>query len=139
MAKFGEILRHDTDNLEALSYNIIHNLVKYLDANQGGFFIINDDDPKDKHFDMTTCYAYERKKFADRRVNWGEGLIGTCAIEKETIYLEEIPETYVNITSGLGKATPNAILVVPIKLNEDIYGVLELASFKKMQKYAIHV
>ncbi len=33
MAKFAEILRKNNDNLEEFSYNIISNLVKYIDAN----------------------------------------------------------------------------------------------------------
>lgn len=137
LAKFGEILRNDNDNIEVLSFNIINSLVKYIDANQGSFFIIHDHDEADKHFEMTACYAYDRKKFADRRIEWGEGLIGTCALEKETIYMTDVPETYVRITSGLGKATPRGLLIVPLVINDEVHGVIELASFKKFEKYQI--
>jgi hypothetical protein len=61
LAKFGDILRKDTDNLEELSYNLISKLVKYIDANQGAFFIIEDEDQADVHVRMTACYAYERR------------------------------------------------------------------------------
>jgi len=137
LAKFGEILRSDNDNIEELSYQVISNLVKYIDANQGGFYIIEDQDPGDMHFLQTACYAYERRKYADQRVEWGEGLVGTCVLESETIYLKKVPDSYLNITSGLGKANPRCLLLVPLKVREEIHGVLEIASFNFFEKYQI--
>ncbi len=137
MAKFGEILRSDNDNMEELSYQVISNLVKYIGANQGGFYLLEDSDPNDKHFTQTACYAYERRKFADQRVEWGEGIVGTCVLEGQTIFLKKVPDSYLNITSGLGKANPKCLLVVPLKVREEIHGVLEIASFNIFDKYQI--
>lgn len=137
LAKFGEILRRDNENMEKLSYNIISNLVNYLGANQGGFFIIEDQDENDIHFQLTGMYAYERKKYADKRVNWGEGLIGSAALERQTIYLTDVPDNYLHITSGLGKANPRSLLIVPLIVNEEIHGVIELAAFEAFEDYKI--
>src|SRR5690606_14633249 len=62
---------------------------------------------------------------------------GTVWQEGELTYLTDIPEDYVQITSGLGKANPRSILVVPLKLNEDVLGVIEIASFKEYEAYQI--
>lgn len=134
-AFFADIMRKNTDDLEEFSYNIISQLVKYMGANQGGFFILEDENKEDIHFQLKACYAYERRKFANKRIEWGEGLIGTCALEMEPIYMTDIPEDYIEITSGLGHATPRSIIMVPLKLNDTLQGVIEIASFKTYQKY----
>lgn len=138
IAKFSEILRQDNDNIEELSYNVVVNLVRYTDSNQGGFYILDDNNQSNKYFEQTACYAYDRKKFSDRTVEWGEGLIGTCAQEKQTIYMTDVPDSYLNITSGLGKANPKSLLLVPLMINEEVHGVLELASFIPFEKYKIN-
>ncbi len=135
-AKFGEILRNQSD-LSKFGDDIITNLVKYLDANQGGLFLLNNDDKANPYLSLISCYAYDRKKFLEKRINVGEGMIGQCVLEKETIYLLDIPKNYIQITSGLGDAPPTSVLIVPLKINEEIHGVMELASFHKFEKYQI--
>jgi len=137
LAKFGEILRSDNDNIEQLSNNIIGNLVKYVDANQGGFYLLDDSDPGDKYYKLTSCYAYERRKFADKRVELNEGLVGACTLEKETILLTKLPDSYLNITSGLGYTNPKCLLIVPLKFNEEILGAIEIASFNIFEKFQV--
>lgn len=137
LAKFSDILRKDNDNIEELSYNIISELVNYLGANQGGFYTLNDQNNNDLHFEMTACYAYERKKYSEKRIEWGEGMIGSAALEKQTVHMTDIPESYLDITSGLGKANPKSLLIVPLIVNEELHGILEVASFINFEKYQI--
>lgn len=138
LANFGEILRRSTENMEEFSYNIISNLVKYLGANQGGFFLVETDNKSVKYFDLQASYAFDRKKFSEKKIDWGEGLIGTCAIEKQSIYMTDIPDSYLSITSGLGKANPRNLLIVPVLVQDEVLGIIELATFKKFQDFEIH-
>ena len=136
VAKFSDILRKNTDELNELSYNIISNLVKYTNSNQGGIYIINDNDKDNLFIDMKASYAFDRRKFITKRIEIGEGLVGRCYQEKEKIYLTEIPNDYMKITSGLGEDSPRSLLIVPLIYNDVIYGLVEIASF---DEYPAHV
>jgi len=137
LAKFAEILRQNNDNIEQLSYNILFNIIEYTGANVGGFFILNDNNIQDKHFELIACFAYDRRKFLEKRINWGEGLVGTCALDMETIILTDIPDKYLNVSSGMGGTNPRCVLIVPLLINDQIQGVIELASFKIFEKFEI--
>jgi PAS domain S-box-containing protein len=139
LAQVGEILRSSATNSTELYDNIIKFVVKYTKSNQGGLFILNEDDEQDKHLELVACYAFERKKYLTRKVDIGDGLVGQCFVEGERIYLLEVPQEYISITSGLGGANPNSLLIVPMKVNDRIYGVLELASFNKFDDYEIEL
>jgi PAS domain S-box-containing protein len=137
MAKFGEILRKQNDNIGNLSDIILSNLVKYMDANQGGLYIVNDENESDPFLEMAACYAWDKKKYIEQKVYPGDGLTGQAWVEKATIYLTDIPENYISITSGLGEANPTCILIVPLKINDEIYGLIEIASFTTFAPYQI--
>ena len=137
LAKFSEILRMQTNDLTQLSDEIIAHLVKYLNANQGGIFLYNDENYADVHLELSSSFAYNRKKYINKRVEVGEGLVGTCVLEKQTIFMTDIPEHYIEISSGLGDASPRSLLLVPLKTQEGIFGVIELASFYVFQVYEI--
>jgi len=137
LAKFAEILRQNNDNIEQLSYSILINLIEYTNSNVGGFFVLNDNDDQDKYFELIACFAYDRRKFMDKRINWGEGLVGTAALDMETIFLTDVPEKYINITSGMGGTKPRSVLIVPLISNDQVQGVIELASFKVFEIFEI--
>ena len=139
LAQFGEILRRHTENINLLSKDIISSLIKYLNANQGGIFILNDADEKDVYLELIAAYAYNREKFFDKRINLGEGLLGGVAVEKYTIYLTDLPEEYIDIESGLGDANPKSLLIVPLKLEDEVLGVIEIASFNEFKQYEIEL
>lgn len=137
LAKFADILQSRNDNLIDLSDSIISNLVKYMNANQGALFLINDDDPQSVFIELVACYAYNRKKYLNKRIEMGEGVTGQCILERDTIYMSDVPDDYLRITSGLGEALPRNLLIVPLKLNEDIFGVVEIASFQTIEPYQV--
>ncbi len=135
MAKFSEILRSDTQNLQELSNQIIGNLVKYVGANQGGLFMEQEEVSGEKYLELMAAYAYEKQKFLEKKVYAGQGLLGQCILEKDSIYHTTVPENYVRITSGLGYAPPRNLIIIPLKVKDMVYGAVELASFQKLEAH----
>ncbi|MGM0580070.1 MAG: GAF domain-containing protein [Bacteroidota bacterium] len=128
-AEFGDILRKHNKNISELSDHVITYMVNYLSANQGSIFIVGEDENGEEALHLTATYAYDRKKFLEKTIQPGQGLVGQAYLEKQSIYMKELPDNYVSITSGLGKATPNSIFIVPLIANETVYGVIEIGTF----------
>ncbi len=82
LADFGDILRHNSENMEMLSSNVMRRLIDYLGVNQGAMYILNEQDTANPYFEMKSAVAYNREKYL--KVNFGvtEGLVGRCAFEK---------------------------------------------------------
>lgn len=136
LARFGEILRTNNSDIGKLSDEIVGNLVKYLRANQGALYIIDDvDRDEEVTMSMKACYAWDKKKFINQKIHRGEGLAGQTWQEGEMVYITDIPANYIRITSGLGDANPTAILIVPLKVNDQIFGVVEIASFNEFKDF----
>lgn len=137
LAQIGDILRKEHQEAAELYINIIRFVVKYLDANQGGLFLVNDEDPDNPTLELKACYAYERQKYLKKTVMPGEGLVGQAYVEQAPIFLTEVPDSYVQITSGLGDANPSCILISPLKVNEEVSGIIEIASFKVLEDFEL--
>lgn len=131
VAEIGEILR-EHDDLEQMGDAVIAYVTNKIDAIQGAFYVVNDDDKDDVFIEMQACYAYHKKKYHSASFRFAEGLVGQAAIEQDTLLRTEIPDDYVTITSGLlGDQKPSCILIVPLITNEQVYGVLEFAGFER--------
>ncbi|RAW03449.1 GAF domain-containing protein [Pseudochryseolinea flava] len=132
LAQFREIMGAHT-SIKPMCEELIGKLIRYLGANQGGIFVEN----QTQELEMVACYAYERKKYLNKIILPGEGLLGQCFLERQRIYITKIPDNYINITSGLGSSNPKSILIVPLKLKDEIVGVLEIASFNPFPAYRL--
>ncbi len=137
LTDFNELLRQNADNIDRLTLSIVRHITTFLNANQAGLFLINDTDSNDIHLELIATYAYDHERKKTKKIYLGEGLVGTCAVEKSTVYLEDIPEGYLSINSGLGGASPRSLLIVPLKVEDQIFGVIEIASFNKFKKHEI--
>jgi PAS domain S-box-containing protein len=134
LAKFGELLRRK-GSLQEVFDNVLKELVRYMKVNQGGLFITTNDGTADTYMEMLSCYAWGKKKFFNKKIYPGEGMIGEAWLEKEIVYLKEVPSDYILIRSGLGEALPRAVIIVPLKTNNEILGIIELASFNEIEAH----
>jgi methyl-accepting chemotaxis protein len=137
LARIGEIMRQHANSLDQLCDNVIMEIIKYMKANQGAIFMTEEKGSKNEHLKLMACRAWERKKYLEKTIKLGQGLVGQAAIEKQTIFLTRVPENYITISSGLGEANPGCILIVPLKFEDEVVGIIELAAFKKFADYEI--
>lgn len=135
IAKFGTLLRTHGNSAEIYDI-VISELVKYMEVNQGGLYLVKEEN-SEQYIELAGCYAFDRKKYLHQKVKIGEGLIGQAYLEKLPTYMEDLPDNYVNIRSGLGDAAPGAIIIMPLLHNENVEGILEMASFKPPESYQV--
>lgn len=62
----------------------------------------------------------------------GDGLNGQAVKDKRIICIDDIPEGYVKVISGLGEGSPKLLYFLPLIHNSEVIGLIELASFKKL-------
>ena len=137
IAQFAEILRSERENVRELSFLVIQKLITYLNIEMGTIFLTTEDNEDEKRLKTIAAYAYDRRKYIDKSFSFGEGLPGTCALEKEKIYINEVPEEFSDIISGVGQTKPRYVLLVPLKIEEEIFGIIELASFRGLEEHEL--
>jgi len=135
-ANFNKIIREHSD-LNRLADAVLKELIETLGANQGGLFILSDKDKSKPKFELLASYAYDRRRYHQKEIYIGEGLIGMAAIEKSPIYLTDIPDSYVELTSGLGSTMPRCLLIIPLLQDDNILGIIELAALVEFEEYKI--
>lgn len=101
---------------------------KQLEAGQGAIYRVQEDDGK-RFLELKSGYALSIGESTVLRYEFGEGLIGQAAVSGRTLYIDDVPNGYIKIISGLGSASPKYLLIVPVKKQDQVKGVIELASF----------
>lgn len=137
LAEFGELLRQNNEDLELISRKLLASLVKYVNLNQGQLYVVEEEADGEQYLQLLATYAWDRQKFTENKILKGEGLAGQAWIEQQTVFITDVPENFVKITSGLGEACPNSITVIPLKNNEEVFGILEVAGFKVLEDFEI--
>lgn len=138
LAQFADLLRkYDSDTAE-LSKALVRKLVSYMGANQGAVYISEKPEgAEDVVLVQKGLYAWNKEKLAQKVIPKGVGIVGQCFAEKDKILMTEIPNSYVSITSGLGKSNPSCILCIPLLVGDECYGVFELASFQVFMDHQV--
>jgi HAMP domain-containing protein/signal transduction histidine kinase/CheY-like chemotaxis protein len=129
LAKFTQMLQGQKD-LSAVTHRILSELAQVVNAQKGMFYILEQDDNfKNRKLKLFAAYAFGDETKTQREFALGEGLVGQCALEKERILLTNVPRNYIKIGSGLGKASPVNLIVLPVLFENEIKAVVELATF----------
>src|SRR5690606_13069335 len=125
LAKFSRMLQGQK-HLHTVGKLILSELSPVVGAQQAIFYVVEssrDESHEERHrLKLLASYAFTRDW--DHSMEWGEGLIGQCAIEKKKIVLTEVPQNYIKISSGLGQMGAPCVMVLPILFEGQIKGVI---------------
>jgi putative methionine-R-sulfoxide reductase with GAF domain len=121
------------ENLTQFSQYILSSLAREKEISQGVFFITEKVNGNTV-LKFLSGYAYKDPGSIDQYLEFGEGFPGQVAKDGKLININDIPEGYMSIESGLGKSSPNSLIIFPIKHNDDVLAVIELASFHEFTR-----
>jgi signal transduction histidine kinase/CheY-like chemotaxis protein/HAMP domain-containing protein len=128
LAKFTQMLQGQKE-LNSVTKKILSELATVVTAQHGLFYILQEDEQfMDSKLNLIASYAYIRRKNSPTQYAMGEGLIGQVALEKERMLLTNVPKDYIRITSGLGDAKPQNVIILPVLFEDQLKAVIELAS-----------
>jgi HAMP domain-containing protein/signal transduction histidine kinase/DNA-binding response OmpR family regulator len=130
LARFTRMLQGQRDLL-TVADQVLSELAAVINVQHGSFFMSEAGEDQELMLQLFASYAYKERKSVSNQFKLGEGLVGQSARERKRILVSDVPADYVRINSSLGEATPLNIVVVPIAFEEEIKGVLELASFQR--------
>ncbi len=140
IAEFSHILRNNNNfELAKTTNTFISYLIKYIKAQQGAVFVINNEKPVNKFLELMASYAYNATQFEQKKRSMEDGFLGECIRRKKNIKINDIPETYTQITSGLGQTIPRNILLVPIIFKDIVYGVVEISTLEILEDFKIEL
>lgn len=126
----NEIINKLLEDTNSDYEKIISNICKEFNYVQALAYKLNENNK----FTSVAKYAYfsdtEPLSFVE-----GQGLLGQSVKNKKQFVLEDIPDDYIIILSGLGNGKPEQILMQPIIINDKVIGVLEFATFNKFSQF----
>jgi ligand-binding sensor domain-containing protein len=133
---FSDIISKNKDSISGLSQIFIKELVNYVEAQQGGIFLLNDDDENAPVLELVASYAYGTERINQQFLP-GEGYIGTCFNSKQFLEIDNVTDKYTELKSGLGAEYLKHLLFAPMKINDQCIGVVEIGSFRKIRGYRV--
>jgi hypothetical protein len=131
LARIAGLMQGHRDLLE-LARLILGELTPLASAQYGAIYLATDAaDPRSERHEFTRIATYGFMKGGRTSFETGEGLAGQAAVERTPILITDVPAGYIKVGSGLGEAAPVSLAVLPILFEDQVLGVLELASLTR--------
>ncbi|MES2653138.1 MAG: HAMP domain-containing protein [Bacteroidota bacterium] len=129
LAKFAQMLQGQRDR-NAVANKVLSELAELVNARYGAFYILEQLEPLDEpKLKLFAGYAQKSAELINQEFSLSEGLVGQCATDKEQIRITNFPNDNLQISSGIGSATPLDLVILPVLFENNVKAVIELASF----------
>ncbi|CAL9280483.1 HAMP domain-containing protein [Streptomyces sp. SudanB52_2052] len=135
LARISGLMQGHRD-LPVVAELIMDELVPLVSAQYGAFYLAEDGDDGPE-LRLVGSYGYPEDSGRPTRIAFGRTLVGQAARSRRTIAVDELPPGYVTISSGLGQVVPTALVLLPVVVEGQVLGVIELASvtpFKQIHR-----
>jgi two-component system, chemotaxis family, sensor kinase CheA len=126
----------EAKDIKMLAELFISKIVPMIGASFGVFYF-KSNEGKQQVLKRIAAYAYSTINNKYESFQIGEGLIGQCVLEKQTIVLNQVPNDYIKIRSGTGESSPKSIIILPVQFEGDVLAVIEIASFESFSSSQI--
>ncbi|MGI6478551.1 MAG: GAF domain-containing protein [Salinivirgaceae bacterium] len=133
---FAVSLRQYNDDLYKLGQEVITKLVDYIDVQSGALYLVENSE-YDTYLKLYASSGFPKDRINQDKIYENQGAVGRCLIEKQTIYIDDVPSDFSKITSGLGQTSPGSVLITPLIVNEELIGAIELLGLKPIEEYKI--
>ncbi|MEB1806734.1 MAG: response regulator [Bacillaceae bacterium] len=127
--KYAEIMTkfQGLQNIERFGEMFISKVASSVGATYGTVYLKEEGELK-----QIAGYALsENRKVGEETFKIGEGLVGQCALDNKIIKIDQLPVDYISVKSGLGESAPTSLVLLPIEIEDEVLGVLELAKFER--------
>ncbi|MER6923537.1 HAMP domain-containing protein, partial [Streptomyces spiralis] len=126
LARIAGLMQGHRD-LPVVAELIMDELTPLVSAQYGAFYLAEDGE-RGPELRLVGSYGRPDGDGRPTRFSFGRSLVGQAARSRRTITVDELPQGYVTISSGLGRAVPTALILLPILFEDQVLGVIELAS-----------
>ncbi|HEY1261190.1 MAG TPA: HAMP domain-containing protein [Stellaceae bacterium] len=124
LARFTNMLQGQRD-LAAVGRMLLSELAPLVDAQNGVIYLAEGE----SGLGLLSAYADNDQPIGHPpRLRPGQGLVGQCAADARRMLITQIPREAVPVTSGLFKALPQNVIVLPVLFEGQVKAVIELAS-----------
>ena len=138
IAAINEAMRIGSNKVDVLSQNILMTLVRYTKAILGGLYIYSKEDDGE-YLTLNAAVSLNQKKAVRIKIQKGVGLVGTCAVEKMPIFLNKLPDDYINVFSGLGKSKPRTLAILPMLYDNELIAIIEIAFISELKPHEMEL
>jgi two-component system chemotaxis sensor kinase CheA len=128
------ILLQETTDVSVISRTFMNKLSTIFEMQYGAIYVLDQEEAYKRMYSYAGSTDKE-SPFGAERVLPGEGLVGQCAVDMCTKLIENLPDNYISINSGLGRTAPRFAVIAPVIFENKTLAVLEIASLTQWAPY----
>jgi signal transduction histidine kinase/HAMP domain-containing protein len=132
LARIAGLMQGHRD-LATVADLIMDELVPLVGGQHGTFFLA-DTAEGELRLRLVAGYGLRADRDSPAQFQLGQSLIGQVAKTRKPILVTDAPADYVKISSGLGEAVPVNLIVMPIAFEDQVLGVIEVASLSRFTR-----